>query len=148
MTEHFRIIIILLIAFSATANAEEQRRYSPSKVVYDLTSSDSKELASILDRASMLQNLYQNDSFESSIVLVIHGDTIPLFGSKDKAIQPELMQRARSLSMGDIIEFRVCKASAALQGFKKDDLQDFVAMVPMADAEIIKLQQEGYAYIR
>jgi len=148
MILRFRTIMILFIAFSAIANAEEQQRYSPAKVIYDLTSPDPKRLASILDRASMLQNLYQNDSFESSIVLVIHGDTIPLFGSKGKAVQPELMQRARSLSMGDIIEFRVCRASAALQGFKKDDLQDFVAMVPMADAEIIKLQQEGYAYLR
>ena len=81
-------------------------------------------------------------------MLVIHEGAIPLFGAKDKTIQPDLMQRARGLSMGEIIKFRICKASAAMQGFNKNDLQDFVVMVPMADAEIVKLQQEGYAYLR
>ena len=58
------------------------------------------------------------------------------------------MRRARSLSMGEIIQFRICKASANMQGYKKEDIQDFASMVPMADAEIIQLQNEGFAYLR
>ncbi|KPJ94640.1 MAG: hypothetical protein AMJ55_06075 [Gammaproteobacteria bacterium SG8_15] len=141
-------IIILLLALTAIANAGEQVSYAPSKVVYDISTPDPEALGHIFDRVNMLQNVYQNDPFEASIVLVIHEGAIPLFSAKDKAIQRELMQRARGLSMGEIIKFRVCKASAAMQGFKKNDLQDFVLMVPMADAEIVKLQQEGYAYLR
>ena len=143
-------IVFLLSVFSVTANADGQMAYNykPAKVVYDLTSTDPKIVGHILDRASMLQNIYQNDSFEASIVFVVHEGAIPLFGNNDKNIQPQLMLRARSLSMGDIIQFRLCKASASLQGYTRNDIQDFVSMVPMADAEIVRLQQEGYAYLR
>ena len=140
--------LYLLVAFAAMVNAEGQVAYAPAKVVYDLSSPDPKALEHILDRASMLQNIYQNDPFEASIVLVIHEGTIPLFGNNEKNQYPELMLRARSLSMGEVIQFRVCKASASMQGYKKADIQDFVSMVPMADAEIVRLQHEGYAYLR
>ena len=147
MITRILVIVVLLIILIATANAEEQEVYEPAKVVYDVSSSDPKALSHILDRASMLQNVYQNDSFEASIIFVIHEGAIPLFGNADKNQHSELMRRARSLSMGEIIQFRVCKASASMQGYKKEDLQDFISMVPMADAEIVQLQHEGYAYL-
>ena len=35
------------------------------------------------------------------------------------------------------------------QGFKPNDIQEFVEMVPMADAEIVRLQQEEqHAYMQ
>ena len=148
MIVRITVIVFLLTAFVISVNAEEQKAYQPAKVVYDVSSSDSKALAHIFDRASMLQNVYQNDSFEASIVFVIHEGAIPLFSNRDKNQHSELMRRARSLSMGEIIQFRVCKASARMQGYKKEDLHDFVSMVPMADAEIVQLQHEGYAYLR
>lgn len=140
--------VFLYIVFSAIANADEQRSYAPAKVVYDLSSPEPEALSHILDRASMLQNIYQNDPFEASIVFVIHEGAIPLFGKNEKSRHPELMLRASSLSLGEVIEFRVCKASANMQGYRRSDLQDFVSMVPMADAEIVRLQHEGYAYLR
>jgi intracellular sulfur oxidation DsrE/DsrF family protein len=59
------------------------------------------------------------------------------------------MRRAQSLSVGGVIEYRMCKAAARLQGFQPADIHGFVRMVPMADAEIVRLQQEeGFAYLR
>ena len=119
--------------------------YNPAKVVYDLSSADPAKLGNILDRVSLLQKIYNNDSFEASIIVVVHEGAIPLF--KINA-QEELMRRARSLSVGEIIKFKVCKASARMQKIAEKQLRNFVSMVPMADAEIIKLQQAGYAYLR
>lgn len=143
-------IVILLVCFTffvVIANAAGRENYAPAKVVYDVSSPDPKAMGHILDRVSMLQNIYQNDPFEASIVLVIHEGAIPLFGNKDKNRYLDLMLRARSLSLGEIIDFRVCQASAKMQGYKKSDIQDFVSMVPMADAEIVQLQHQGYAYL-
>jgi len=152
MITRIAVVVLLFVTYSAIANDEEQVAYAPSKVVYDISSPDPTELEHILDRASMLQNIYQNDSFEASIVFVVHEGAIPLFGNKvgnkDGNRYAEIMRRARSLSMGEVIRFRICKASADMQGYKKADLQDFISMVPMADAEIVRLQQEGYAYLR
>lgn len=39
-------------------------------------------------------------------------------------------------------------ATAKGHGFEPADIHGFVTMVPMADAEIIRLQQAGYAYMR
>lgn len=141
------IILLLLILFQSVGLAETTP-YQPSKVVYDISDPDPKILGMMLDRASMLQNIYQNDVFDSSIVFVIHEGAVPLFGKKEKNRYQDIMRRAHGLAQGEIIQFRICKASAAMQGYKEGDIQDFVQVVPMADAEIIKLQKEGYAYLR
>jgi intracellular sulfur oxidation DsrE/DsrF family protein len=58
------------------------------------------------------------------------------------------MRRAESLTLGEITEFRLCSASARLQGFDAGDFPAFVKLVPMADAELVRLQGEGYAYLK
>lgn len=154
-----RIILFfsfLLPSFLLLAD-EIQRPYSPSKVVYDLSSSDPVVLKNILDRISMLQNVYNNNPFEASIIVVIHEGAIPLFVSankrslkngKDLKKLENLMLRAKSLTLSDIIEFKICETSAKIQGFTPGDMQKFTSMVLMADAEIIMLQNNGYAYMR
>ncbi|MEW8657418.1 MAG: hypothetical protein AB2603_03755 [Candidatus Thiodiazotropha endolucinida] len=137
------LLFALLLSVVSTTYAE----YAPSKVVYDVTSSDPLDLTNILDRVSLLQNLYGNNSFDSKIVIVIHEGTIPLF-AKTSAKYSHLMQRAKSLTFGEVIEFRLCITSAKLQGYAANDFHDFIVMVPMADAEIIMLQNDGYAYLR
>jgi intracellular sulfur oxidation DsrE/DsrF family protein len=146
-------LFLLPCFFSAMLHAAEASApYSPAKVVYDVSSPEPESLENILDRASFLQDIYENNSFEASIVIVVHEGAIPLFvhseNGKKKGFVPELMGRARSLILGEIIQFRVCQASARMQGYSKKDLPGFVTMVPMADAEIVKLQQNGYAYLR
>jgi uncharacterized protein len=122
--------------------------YRPQRVLYDVTSGDPKALANILDRVSYLSSLYQADPFDSSIVVVIHGDSIGMFAQRNYETNRELMTRAQSLSSGGIIQFRMCRAAAKLQGFEPKDVHGFVSMVPMADAEIVRLQKEdGYAYM-
>lgn len=126
----------------------EETRYAPGKVVYDVDSGDPSTLESLLDRASFLSNLYGADPFEGSIVLVIHGDAIELFANRNYGRYRALMTRAQSLSVGGIIHFRMCRAAARLRGYGPEDLHGFLALVPMADAEIVRLQTEGYAYMR
>lgn len=128
---------------------EVHQQYSKQKVVFDTTTGSTAGLANILDRASYLSQLNGADPFENKIVIVLHGGSIPIFASKNYKKNKELMVRAQSLSIGDVIEFRMCKASAQLQGFTAKDIHGFVKMVPMADAEIVRLQQEeGLAYMR
>ena len=146
-----RTLMVACLCFLSFSLLAKDIQYSPSKVVYDVSSSYPADLKNILDRVSYLQNIYNNDTFEASIVVVIHEGAIPLFKTpafnKNKQ-QQSLMARARSLTMGDIIKFRVCDASARMQKISYDQLHNFVSMVPMADAEIIKLQSMGYAYMR
>ena len=123
--------------------------YKPHKVVYDVSVSSIRALTNVLDRVSYLNKLYEANPFHSSIVMVLHGNEIPFFGIKNYAKYKELMNRAQSLVDSGNIRFRMCKIAAEGHGFKPKDIHGFVEMVPMADAEIIRLQQEeGHVYMR
>ena len=124
------------------------KEYSKQKVVYDVAVSNVAALTSVLDRASHVSLLNGADPFDNKIVIVLHGNEIPFFAIKNFAKYKDLMTRAQSLSVGGIIEFRMCRLAAQGQGFKATDIHGFVTMVPMADAEIIDLQSKGYAYMR
>jgi uncharacterized protein len=128
---------------------EINQEYSGQKVVYDTTTGSLEGLVSVLDRASLISKLNGGNPLDTRIVIMIHGQSIPFFASKNFSKYKDLMIRANSLSIGDVIEFRMCRASAKLQGYTAKDIQGFVKMVPMADAEIVRLQQEeGFAYMR
>ena len=123
--------------------------YQPYKVVYDIALTSQAAFAERLDRVSYLNNIYQADPFDASIVLVLHGDELAFFTTQTYEKYRNLIDRARSLTLAGPIRFRVCRAAAKMRGFAPEDFHDFAEVVPMADAEIVRLQQEeGYAYIR
>jgi hypothetical protein len=123
--------------------------YAPQKVVYDVATADVESFSRVLDRVSYLHNVYHADPFEESIVLVLHGDEIPFFAIDNVDRYRELMRRARSLTVGGMVQIRMCRVAAAGYGLEPEDIHGFVEVVPMADAEIVRLQQEeGYAYMR
>ncbi len=123
--------------------------YAPQKVVYDVAVMDVESFSRVLDRVSYLHNIYQADPFDESVVLVLHGDEIPFFAVDNFDRYRELMRRAQSLTVGGMVRFRMCRVAAAGHGLEPEDIHGFVKVVPMADAEIVRLQQEeGYAYMR
>lgn len=124
-------------------------QYQPNKVVYDVAVSSVETFEGVLDRASYLSTLYHADPFESSIVLVLHGNEIDFFARKNLDRYRDLMRRAQSLTIGTTIEFRMCRVAARGRGYAPEDIHGFVTVVPMADAELVRLQaEEGYAYMR
>jgi len=128
---------------------EIQQTYAGQKVVFDTTSGSMAGLTSVLNRASLLSVLNGADPLDNKIVIVLHGNAIPFFAIKNYAKNKELMHRAQSLSVGAVVEYRMCRAAARLQGLQPKDIHGFVKMVPMADAEIVRLQQEeGFAYMQ
>ena len=154
------LLLIVMLKFSifnvALANEKApwgqaktiQPEYQNQKVVYDLDASSEEQLANIFSRAGYLSKLNGNDPFENKIIIVIHGDAIPFFAISGLYKYMQFMKLAYSQTLNETVEFRMCSASARLLGLTADDIHGFVTMVPMADAEIVRLQQEGYAYMR
>ena len=153
------LLLIVMLLTSLTASASEhapwgkaevaKRDYQPQKVVYDVAVSNRKEFEQVLDRVSYLSKVYHADPFSASIVLVLHGNEIPFFAIKNYLKYQDLVTRARSLTVGDVIDIRMCKIAARGHGYEPGQIHGFVNMVPMADAEIIRLQQEEeYAYMQ
>lgn len=133
---------------SFPADAQETA-YRPQKVVYDIAVTDQAAFTERLDRVSYLNSIYQADPFDASIVLVLHGDELAFFTTQNDEKYRNLVVRARSLRLAGPIRFLVCRAAAKMRGFAPEDFHDFAEVVPMADAEIVRLQQEeGYAYMQ
>ncbi len=124
------------------------KEYKKQKAVYDVAVDSEKSLNRVLDRVSYLSQINGADPFENKIVVVLHGNEIPFFAIKNHAKYKTLMQRAHSLSLDGIIEFRMCRVAARGHGFEPKDIHGFVNIVPMADAEIIELQSKGFGYMR
>ncbi len=125
-----------------------EKTYSKQKVVYDVAVKTIAQLENVLDRASYLSALNDADPFDSKIVIVLHGDEIGFFAIRNFAKYRELMVRAQSLTVGGIIDIRMCRVAAHRRGFEPPDIHGFVTIVPMADAEIIDLQKQGFAYMQ
>lgn len=125
-----------------------ETEYSKQRVVYDTAVKTEGALTSVMDRASYLSALNGADPFDNKIVIVLHGDEINFFATKHFAKHKALMERAQSLTVGGIIEFRMCRIAARNHGYEPKDIHGFVTMVPMGDAEIVRLQHEGFAYMR
>jgi intracellular sulfur oxidation DsrE/DsrF family protein len=150
------MIPLLWITFShagesapwGTASVESVN-YKPQKVVYDVAVSSVEMFSHVLDRVSYLNNIYRADPFDASLVMVLHGDEIPFFAVSNLEKYRELMQRAQSLTIAGPVEFRMCQVAARGHGLEAGEIHGFVKLVPMADAEIVRLQQEeGYVYMR
>ncbi len=125
-----------------------EKTYSKQKVVYDVAVSTVAQLRNLLDRASYLSILNEADPFDSRIVIVLHGDEIPFFAIRNYDKYKGLMAKAQSLTVGGIVDIRMCRAAAKRRGFDPQDIHGFVTMVPMADAEIVDLQSQGFAYMQ
>ena len=148
------IPLLWMLSLQADENAPWGRAslkaidYAPHKVVYDVAAPDVESFSSVLDRVSYLNNLYHADPFDASIVLVLHGDEIPFFAIDNFHTYRDLMLRARSLTVAGTVEFRMCRVAARGYDLEPDEIHGFVKVVPMADAEIVRLQQEeGYVYM-
>jgi len=123
--------------------------YKPQKVVYDVHVKTVEAVESVLDRASYLSAITGADPFDQSIVLVLHGQELSFFAIKNYKKYEELMKRAQSLVESEALSIKMCKIAAQSQGFSPDDIHGFVEMVPMGDAEIIRLQyEEAHAYMQ
>jgi len=152
------ILIAATLAFSLPAIAASNApwggskvldiTYSKQKVVYDTAVKTVEALTSVMDRASYLSAINGADPFDNKIMIVLHGGEIDYFAVKNYPKYKALMDRAQSLTVGGIIEFRMCKIAAEGHGYQPKDIHGFVHMVPMGDAEIVRLQHEGYGYMR
>ena len=145
----------LLVLTQAVAEAPWGRgkvnpiEYQPMKVVYDVSGYSVDEVEHVLDRASYLSKITGADPMDSSIVIVLHGSELSYYAIKNYKKYKHLVDRAQSLTVGGIIKIKMCKIAAEGQGFKPEDIHGFIEIVPMGDAEIVRLQtEEGHAYMQ
>lgn len=157
----FYSLVAMLLCFNTAAIAADsattpwggakltETEYKPQKVVYDVHVKTAAKMESVLDRASYLSTITGADPFEQSIVLVLHGPELRFFAKENYKKHKDLMQRAQSLVESEALSIKMCTIAAQSQGYSPEHIHGFIEMVPMGDAEIIRLQnEEAHAYMQ
>jgi intracellular sulfur oxidation DsrE/DsrF family protein len=125
--------------------------YAPAKVVFEFYLDDPQKIGSALYWVRSLMNPlldapYNYSPEDLKIVVVIHGTEIVTVAKKNEAKYQEAVDRMRYYA-GLGVSFKVCGQAAEEYGYRVQDFQDFIEVVPNAITELAHWQQQGYALI-
>ena len=154
-----KTVFCLLLFFLSThlAQSEEKAKvvtppYAEPKVVYEFYLDDPAKMNSALFWIRALMNPLMDAPYDMApefmnIKVVIHGTEIVTVAKKNYQKYKTAVDKMRYYaSLG--VEFKVCGLAAEDFGYKVDDFQSFVEVVPSAFTELVHWQQQGYALIR
>lgn len=125
--------------------------YAPARAVFEFYLDNPQKIGSALYWVRSLMNPllespYNYSPEDLSIVVVIHGNEIVTVAKKNEAKYQEAVDRMRYYaSLG--VKFKVCGQAAEDFGYRVEDFQDFIEVVPNAITELAYWQQQGYALI-
>ena len=125
--------------------------YAPAKVVFEFYLDDPQKIGSALYWVRSLMNPlleapYNYSPEDLNIVVVIHGNEIVTVAKHNEAKYQDAVDRMRYYAdLG--VKFKVCGQAAADFGYRVEDFQDFIEVVPNAITELAHWQQQGYALI-
>jgi intracellular sulfur oxidation DsrE/DsrF family protein len=120
--------------------------YSKQKVVYHFNSNDFKTIGGGLRNIQNHINAVGADKLD--IIVVVHGAGHVMF-RKDKSNE-QIFSKIKSLKMQGV-KFGLCSVTVSKKKLDLDKDLEMISveeLVPSGVAELAKLQQEGYAYIK
>ena len=125
--------------------------YAPAKVMFEFYLDDPQKIGSALFWVRSLMNPlmdapYNYSPEDLSIVVVIHGTEIVTVAKKNEEKYQEAVDRMRYYA-GFGVRFKVCGQAAVDYGYRVQDFQDFIEVVPNAITELSHWQQHVDAMI-
>jgi len=137
-----------LAASSVAAAAEKTTSTSgavTNKIVYQMNQSDPHYQEDILNSVSALLSKYVDDI---QIAVAVWGPGIHLLAKNPKRPVAKLLQdRVRSMAEFYGVQFIACNNTLRSLGWTEKDLQEFAQIEDFGAATIMRLQQQGYAYL-
>ena len=120
------------------------------KAVWDFNFQDPKSVGFVFNNvAALLKAAQENGPHEIDpvkVVIVSHGPEVVLWAKKNYSKYKDIVDRAASFAQQGV-RFEVCKNDAAALGFKPEDLDGFVTVIPAGPYALTYWQNKGYALI-
>jgi len=157
MARIYRLFLILPVllstgSFAADDNAQYvQTPYTEQKVLFDFYFDDPEKINSALYWIRSLMNPLMGSPYDYApefldIKVIIHGTEIVTVAKKNYKKYKDAVERMKYYSQLGV-EFRVCGLAATDYGYRPEDFQSFIKIVPSAITEIAHWQLQGYALI-
>ena len=127
-------IPIIFILFNLSVSAQEV------KVVFDVTSADTKIHQSAMRHVKMMSNAYPDSEFE----VVVYSGALNMMLKDKSSVQAEV----ESILKNDNVSFNVCSMTLQRKEMTQSDLITGVGTVPDGILEIIDKQSKGWGYIK
>ena len=149
------LLLVSLLVCTSVYAAEQakvvQTPYAEPKVVFDFYFDDPQSINSALYWIRSLMNPLTEAPYNyapefMNIVVVIHGTEIVTVAKHNYAKYKDAVDRMRYYAQLGVT-FKVCGLAAGDYGYRQQDFQDFIEIVPSAIPELAHWQQQGYALI-
>jgi intracellular sulfur oxidation DsrE/DsrF family protein len=126
----------------ATSLTEQHGRY-----LFNVTLHTPEEITGLLARAEKLAQTMRTDEAGTGIALVLHGPEIEMFAKKNYPRFMKTVDQAARLDAGHVIEVKMCLTEMRHLGLRKEDIPEFIELVPYGPDEEERLRRNGYIYL-
>jgi hypothetical protein len=125
-----------------TSISEQHGRY-----LFNITLHTPEEIAGLLARAEQLAQTTRTDDAHTGIALVLHGPEIEMFAKQNYPRFRQTVDQAARLDAAHVIEVKMCLTEMRRLGLRKEDIPDFIELVPYGPDEEERLRRNGYVYL-
>lgn len=138
-----KIILVLLLsvfAFGAVDFSDPKPSFEhPRQWLIRVNSSETEKLNHIINAVNNVLKGYPEETLHIKLVFYANG-----IRAAQKAYDPSVLSRIKSLMLYDNIEFIICKNTMDTMGWKKSDFIDGVEYVQIGIAEVIERIADGW----
>lgn len=141
------LVLAALAALPLTAiSAEPEKRADGKvhKVVFEVTIDGAEKWQGVLRN---VENTLKELGTGTKIEVVTHGKGVGMLLAKTSDDNAELKTKIEKLSADGVV-FAVCENTMKREKFEKKDLVKLSKTVPSGISEVVRKQEEGYAYIK
>lgn len=147
-------LFLVLVLFLGLLKADGDVK----KAVFDLTTSDLTTFERMIKAVAFSNSHYQTTFKELDIIVIVHGGAYKFFVQdisktkckEDKKLQAkakEIHERLASLVKTYSVKFLMCGVGMKARNIAKENVLEFVEVVPSAMVGLIDAQNDGYAFV-
>jgi len=147
------LLLLMVHGQAVSAGAKEvMTPYKNQKVLFDFYFDEPEKIASALYWVRSWLNPLMKSPYNESpdflqVVILIHGTELVTLARKNEKKYQTIVDRMRYYADFGF-RFKVCGLAMGDFGYRPQDLQDFVEIVPSAITELVHWQQQGYSLVR
>ncbi len=154
MTEKHRVTVNFITAallgatlLGSAASAADGAPAVPPRQLFHVTLHTPAEIEGMLARAEQLAKARPARDARSGIALVLHGPEVEIFAHRNYSMYRRIVDLAARLDAAGVIEVKMCQTEMRARDIGRQDVPDFIELVPYGPDEEQRLLRNGYVYL-